>query len=226
MTGRTRIGLQTEEAVIPAKVQSSWAYAERYAGEDDVLERARRRARQHGVAPIPPAGGAMLRFLAAALGARAVVEIGTGTGVSSVCLLRGMRSDGVLTSVDVEPDHQRLARETLADAGFAANRTRLIYGRALEVLPRLADGGYDLVFCDGDRTEYGLYLAEALRLLRSGGVVAFGSVLGDDRLADPSVRDPETVGIRDLGNVIRDDPGLAPVLLPVGDGLLCAVKQY
>jgi predicted O-methyltransferase YrrM len=206
-------------------VQSGWAYAESYAGEDDVLERARRRAREHGVVPVPPAGAAMLRFLAAALGARAVVEVGTGTGVSSVCLLRGMRPEGVLTSVDVEPDNQRLAREALTDAGFAANRTRLIYGRALDVLPRLADGGYDLVYCDGDRTEYDEYLAEALRLLRPGGVVVFGSILGDERLADPSARDPETVRIRELGRVIREDPALVPVLLPVGDGLLCALKQ-
>jgi predicted O-methyltransferase YrrM len=189
-----------------------------------VLHRARLKAQEAGVAPIGNGGGAMLRFLAAALGARAVVEIGTGTGVSSVWLLRGMRPDGVLTSVDVEPDNQRLARETLADAGFAANRTRLIYGRALDVLPRLADGGYDMVFCNGDKGEYDDYLTESVRLLRPGGVVVFDNALWENRVADPAARDPETVIIRELGKAIREDARLIPVLLPVGDGLLCAVK--
>ncbi len=224
MEGRGCIGLKTEEAVIPAKVLSSWAYAEAYVGEDEVLHRARLRAQEVGVAPISPGGGAMLRFLAAALGARAVVEIGTGTGVSSVWLLRGMRPEGVLTSVDVEPDNQRLARETLADAGFPANRTRLIYGRALDVLPRLADGVYDMVFCNGDKGEYDDYLIASVRLLRPGGVVAFDNALWQTRVADPAARDPETVTIREVGKAIRGDAQLIPVLLPVGDGLLCAVK--
>jgi predicted O-methyltransferase YrrM len=205
-------------------VQSAWAYAEGYAGEDEVLHRARQRARLAGVASLAPAGGAALRFLAAALAARAVVEIGTGTGVSTIWLLRGMRTDGVLTSVDEDPDNQRLAREALAEAGYPANRTRLIYGRAMEVLPRLADGGYDLVFCDGEPTEYEAYLAAAIRLLRSGGVVVFANVLADDRTAG-AAGTPETLAARDLGALVRDDERLVPLLLPVGGGLLCAVKQ-
>jgi predicted O-methyltransferase YrrM len=136
-----------------------------------------------------------------------------------------MRPDGVLTSVDLEAEHQRLARETFAEAGIPTNRARLITGRALEVLPRLADGGYDLVFCDGDKNEYGDYLREALRLLRAGGVVAFDNALWHDRVADPAQRDPETVAIRELGKAVRSEEGLVPALLPVGDGLLCAVKR-
>jgi predicted O-methyltransferase YrrM len=163
--------------------------------------------------------------VAAAIEAKAVVEIGTGTGVSGVWLLRGMRRDGVLTSVDVEAECQRLARETFSEAGVATNRTRLITGRALEVLPRLADGGYDLVFCDADKKEYADYLREAQRLLRPGGVVAFDNALWHDKVADAAQRDPETVAIRELGRAVREDEQLLPVLLPVGDGLLCAVNR-
>ena len=83
--------------------------------------------------------------------AKAVAEIGTGTGVSGIHLLHGMRPDGVLTTVDPEPERQQFARQAFRAAGFAGNRARFIPGRALDVLPRLADGGYDLVFCDGDR---------------------------------------------------------------------------
>ncbi|MGI8901329.1 MAG: O-methyltransferase, partial [Nocardioides sp.] len=123
--------------------------------------------------PIGSGGGAALRFLAAVTEARAVVEIGTGTGVSGVWLLRGMRPDGVLTTVDTEAEHQRLAKQAFTEAGVATQRVRLIPGAALEVLPRLTDGHYDLVFADGDKHEYSAYLGEAMRLLKPGGIVAF-----------------------------------------------------
>jgi predicted O-methyltransferase YrrM len=153
-----------------------------------------------------------------------VVEIGTGTGVSGLWLLRGMREDGVLTSVDLEAEHQRLARESFVEAGVPSQRYRLISGAALEVLPRLTDGHYDLVFCDAAKAEYGDYLSEAMRLLRRGGVVAFDNALWHDKVADPAQRDPETVAIRELGKRIADDEDLLPLLLPVGDGLLLARK--
>jgi len=215
-----------EEAAISSgnRQQTSWAYSEAFIVEDEVIRGGRERADEVGVAPISPGGGAALRLLAAAIGARHVVEVGTGTGVSGVWLLRGMRPDGVLTSVDIEAEHQRLARDTFADAGIPTNRARLITGRALEVLPRLADRGYDLVFCDGDKKEYGDYLREALRLLRPGGIVAFDNALWHDKVADPAQRDPETVAIRELGKAVREEEGLVSALLPVGDGLLCAVK--
>ena len=137
------------------------------------------------------------------LEARAVVEIGTGTGVSGLWLMRGMRPDGVLTTVDTEAEHQRLAKEGFTEAGIATQRVRLIPGAALEVIPRLTDGHYDLVFCDGDKQEYADYLTEALRLLRPGGVVAFDNALWHDRVADPAQRDAETVAIRELGKAVQ-----------------------
>jgi predicted O-methyltransferase YrrM len=194
--------------------------------EDDILAAARARAEEVGVVPIGSGGGAALRFLASVLDARAVVEIGTGTGVSGLWLLRGMRSDGVLTTVDIEAEHQRLAKETFSDAGISPNRARTIAGAGLDVLPRLTDGHYDIVFCDGDKREYSAYLAEALRLLRPGGVVAFDNALWHDRVADPAQRDDETVAIRELGRTVADNESLVPVLLPVGDGLLVAKKVW
>ena len=206
-------------------VLASRQYAESYLGEDGVLQAARTRGHELGCVPIGPGGGAALRFLAAAADAKAVVEVGTGAGVSGLWLLRGMRPDGVLTTVDKDPEHQRAARQAFAEAGIPSGRARLITGNALEVLPRLADGGYDLVFVDAAKSEYADYLTEALRLLRPGGVVAFDNVLWHDKVADPAQRDPDTVAMRDLGKAVRDDDRLVPVLLHAGDGLLAAVKK-
>ena len=169
--------------------------------------------------PVSPATGATLRFIAAAIAARSVVEIGTGCGTSGIWLLRGMRPGAVLTSVDVEPEHQRLARAAFLAAGFPASRYRLIGGLALEVLPRLADGAYDLVFCDADPQEGPDYLAAALRLLRPGGIVAFDDALGSEHGPDDSAVASE------LRELVRSDDRLVPLLLPIGNGLLTAVKR-
>ena len=202
--------------------RASWEYAERYIVEDPVLRTARQRAEEVGCIPIGPGGGQALRLLAAVTSARAVLELGTGTGVSGTWLLRGMRPDGILTTVDVEPEHQRLARLTFEEAGFPSTRVRLIGGAALEVLPRFNAGGYDLVFCDALKAEYPLYLEASLRLLRPGGVVAFDNALWHDRVADPEIDDDDTRAVRALLAAVRDDERLVASLLPVGDGLLAA----
>nr|WP_055470499.1 O-methyltransferase [Streptomyces pathocidini] len=157
--------------------------------------------------------------------ARTVAELGTGTGVSGIHLLHGMRPDGVLTTVDTEPERQQFAREAFRAAGFAGNRARFIPGRALDVLPRLADGGYDLVFCDGDRLECLDYLGESLRLLRPGGIVVFEGVFADGRTVDSAAQPAEVQRLRELLRTVRESTALLPSLLPVGDGLLCAVKR-
>ena len=211
--------------MISAPTPATWAYAENFVHEDDVLARARARAAELGCTPVMPGAGAALRVMAAALGARAVVEIGTGTGVSGVYLLRGMPEDGVLTTIDVEVENQRAAREAFAEAGIRANRTRVIPGRALDVLPRLTDAAYDLVLMDADKVEYGAYLDQALRLLRPGGVVAVDNALWHDRVADPAQRDEATTAVREMGKTVRDHEGLLPAMLPCGDGLLLAVKR-
>lgn len=197
-------------------------YVEGYLTEDDSLAAARARGVELGAAPIGVAGGAALRFLAATLRAKAVVEVGTGCGTSGLWLLRGMAPDGVLTSIDVEPEHQRAAKRAFTEAGFAPGRYRLIMGQALDVLPRLTDRGYDLVFVDAAKSEYVRYLDQGVRLLRPGGVIAFDNVLWSGRVADPAQRDPDTSALRDVARLVRDNDRLAPVLLPIGDGLLVA----
>ncbi len=197
-------------------------YAAGYLPEDEPLLAARASAADlGGTEPVLPAVGAALRFLACAVGARTAVEIGTGCGSSGIWLLRGMRPGSTLTSVDTEPEYHRMARKAFAQAGFAPNQCRLILGRALDVLPRLSDGTYDMVFCDADPRDYPDYLAAALRLLRAGGIVAFNNAL----LAGtpPDAADDDLA--LDLASQVRADERLVPVLVPLGDGLLAAVKR-
>ncbi len=153
------------------------AYVDDFLPEDEPLLAARRNAAEvGGAAPVDPVTGAALRFAAAAIGARAVVEIGTGCGASGLWLLRGMRPGAVLTSVDVEPEHQRLA-------------------------------------------------TAALRLLRAGGVVIFDNALSRGRVADLTCSDPDAVAVRELCELVKVDERLVPLLLPIGDGLLAAVRR-
>jgi predicted O-methyltransferase YrrM len=200
------------------------ADAAEYLPEDEPLLAARANAAElGGTEPVLPAVGATLRFLACAVGARTAVEIGTGCGSSGLWLLRGMRPGSTLTSVDTEPEYQRMARKVFTQAGFAQNQCRLIVGRALDVLPRLSDDAYDMVFCDADPRDYPDYLAAALRLLRSGGVVAFNNALLAGSAEDDEPEDPD--GAADLPTAMRNDDRLVPVLLPLGNGLLAAVKR-
>jgi predicted O-methyltransferase YrrM len=202
------------------------AYIDDFLAEDDALIGARRNAAEiGGAAPVGQLTGGTLRFLTAAIGAKAVVEIGTGCGISGIWLLRGMRPASVLTTVDVEPEHQRLARAAYQAAGFATGRYRLIGGLAREVLPRLADGAYDMVFCDADRQEYPAYLTAALRLLRPGGIVVFNATMPGTTTAERLPSEPEMTALGELREQVRADERLVPLLLPVGNGLLSAVLR-
>lgn len=222
--GRRRRG-RGREAAISSNGQASWTLADAFVAEDEALLLARDRAREAGLRPVTPAAGSALRLLAASVGAKAVAEIGTGTGVSGVHLLHGMRPDGVLTTVDTEPEYQQAARQAFRASGFAVNRARLIPGPALDVLPRLADLGYDLVFCDADRLEVLEYLAESLRLLRPGGLVVFAGVLANGRTVGTGPQPTEVLRLRELIREVRESEDLVSSLLPVGDGLLCAAKR-
>ena len=186
----------------------TWVYTEDYVAESEALTAARAVATEMGASPVSAGTGAALRMLAAVSGARAVLEVGTGAGVSGLWLLDGMAADGVLTTIDSESELLGHARRNFAAAGLSSHRTRLIAGRALDVLPRMAARGYDMVVLDGDLEETPQYLDHAVRILRPGGTIAFVHALWRDQVADPARRDALTVVARE-----------------VGDGLAVAVKR-
>ncbi len=208
-----------------AHKHSSWSYAEALPVEDAVLARARERGHELGVEPVSAGTGALLTVLAASAGVRTAVEIGSGVGVSGVCLLRGMDARGILTTVEPDIEHLDAARLAFSEAGFVSHRTRTINGRSQDVLPRLADESYDLVLVDGSRQRVAADVAESARLLRPGGLIVINDALDDDAVPQPAVRHPSTLSARQAQRLLRDDERFASAMLPTGTGVLVAVRR-
>lgn len=187
--------------------------------EPDAIARARAHAVELGATPISAEVGAQCAVLAAATGARSMVEIGTGAGVSGLWLLRGAPK-AVLTSIDNEPEHLAAARSVFHDAGIAPTRARFISGRAADVLPRMNEGAYDIVLVDADPENVIEYVEHGLRLVRTGGTVLVPRVLGGGRVADPVQRDEVTGAYRSLIQETRQSPAVLTALSNIGEGLL------
>ncbi len=209
----------------PSRADSLSAHAEGSISEDAILASARERAVDIGAGAVTPAVGALLSLLTKLSRGKAVAEVGTGVGVSGLWLLSGMSDDGVLTTIDIEPEYVRLAKQAFSEAGIGPSRTRLISGRAQEVLTRLADESYDLVFIDADPIDQPDYVVEGVRLLRSGGVIVVHRAALGGRAGDPAARDAEVVAVREAARLIAEDERLTPALIPLGDGLLAAVRD-
>jgi predicted O-methyltransferase YrrM len=130
-----------------------------------------------------------------------------------------------LATIDSDPEAQIAARKAFVDAGIATNHTRVISGRAIDVMSNMADAAYDMVFLDADRDTLEAQLHEASRLLRPGGVVAIAHALWRDRVPDPAMRDDATAVYRDVLRFFANNSDFVSALSPSGDGLLLASKR-
>lgn len=198
----------------------TWAYADDWTEEPPEIAEARRRAKEAG-APVPSrAVGALLRSLVAAARAHAVVEVGSGTGVTGGWILDGLPPEGTLTTVDPDSAMQTAARDTFSRMGVSHTRVRTIAGAPRAVLPRLSDAAYDIVVIgpgtDTEAEEGHALLAEGRRLLRPGGSIVITPVFsGDGMLA----------GRHDLVQHLRDDPEWVACVLTVGEGVVLAAHR-
>ena len=206
-----------------AEKELNWKFAEDFVVERDDIAEARAHSVEIGVEPVSPAMGAQLAVIAAATSARSIIEIGTGVGVSGLWMLLGAPR-AVLTSIDAEVDHQQLARAAFASAGIPSNQTRLIAGRALDVLPRMNESSYDIVLVDADPASVIEYVEHGLRLVRPGGTVLVAHALWRGRVSNPSQRDDTVTAYRSLLREISSSTAVISALSPVGDGLLQLTK--
>lgn len=200
-------------------------YAESFVPEDEILMRARARGVEIGASNITSGTGAFLHFIAHLISAQSVVEVGTGSGVGGLWLLRGMIESGTLTSIDSEAEHARMARTAFAEAEITPQRYRLITNPVLDVISKLTDRAYDLVILRNEPEDLSFAIDEAHRILRTGGVLVIDNFYGGGKVCDPAQRDARTIALREAGKSIRSEANTwVTSLLTVGDGLLLATK--
>jgi predicted O-methyltransferase YrrM len=191
--------------------------------EPDSIARARAHAIELGAMPISSVVGSQIAVLAAATGARSIVEIGTGAGVSGLWLLRGA-PQAVLTSIDNEPEHLAAARQAFSDAKVPSTKVRFITGRAIDVLPRMNESSYDIVLVDADPDHIIEYVEHGLRLARNGGMVLVPRILAGGRVADPVQRDDITSAYRSLVQETQESSAVLATVSPAGEGLLQLIR--
>jgi predicted O-methyltransferase YrrM len=200
-------------------------FSDNYIPEDPHQSAAREKGIELGVLDATPGSGAFLRYVASLISAQSVVEVGTGSGVGTLWLLKGLMSSGVITTIDPEVQHIQIAKQVLADADIAPNRYRLITSEYLEVMRKLADRAYDLVVFRGDPEDVLDVIDEAHRILRVGGILAIDHFFGGGKVPDPAQRDPKTVALRDAGKFLKSQSEVWSISLnPVGDAVLLATK--
>ena len=199
---------------------------EAFFAETTETLQARRSSADLGLSAVTPAAARTLTVFTRLIDAKSVVEIGTGAGVSSLAFFAGMGDSGILTTIDTEAEHQLATREVLKAAGISHTRYRLITGEALNILPKMQAGAYDIVFIDAEILEYPEYLEEGLRIVRPGGLLILNHALLAGRVADETNFDDETMIIRDTLEAARAMTELTTALIPVGDGLLVCVAPW
>lgn len=201
----------------------NWMFAERYPEVTVLAERVRLHSLELGVTPISASVAAHLTFLARAMNASNIIEVGTGLGTSALALLAASNTSH-LTTIEREGEHLHQAKRAISEAGVTAARTRFIGGDASAVLPRMNDGAYDLVFLDADPAGLLEYVEHALRLARVGGAIVIAHALQGDSVANPVKRDRVTSAYRGLLNDIAETGAVTAALTPVDDGLLQLIK--
>jgi predicted O-methyltransferase YrrM len=199
-------------------------FSEQYNGPDPLLDAARTHSHEFGIAPVSQTTARTLTLLARLLTPVAAVEVGTGVGTSTLALLRGMPTAGILTSIDTNSTTQSAARDLVDMAGIRPGRLRLMSGRAEEVLKRLAPSAYDMVFIDVEPGNLERMIQPSLRLLDSQGLLVIHKTLLKGAVADPVDRSPRTQAARSMLNRIAEQEDLERVLLPIGEGLLLLQK--
>ncbi len=199
------------------------AFSENFAHEDYFMQQARANGEEVGASDPTPGVGNFLKFAVQITKAKSVVEIGTGSGVGGLWLLSGMPSDGVLTTIDSEREHSKIARNIFEEADIASTRYRIITGKLIEVVGKLADSSYELVII---RPALDLFdmVQESYRLLKPSGLLVIDQALSGGKVADPTQRDPESIARRDGIKVIKEDERWAASVLPIGAGVLVANK--
>ena len=205
-----------------------YVVAHGHTGDPILKELAAETARKlGGIAQmqIAPEQGALMTILARAIGAKSAIEVGTFTGYSSICVVRGLTAGGRLLCCDVSEEWTAIARRYWERARVA-DRITLRIAPALETLRALPSGeSFDYAFIDADKSNYRNYYEEILKRMRAGGLILIDNVLWNGQVLNPRNRTEDTRAIRELNDFLVSDDRVDMVMLPVADGLTICRKK-
>lgn len=192
---------------------------------DEVLSELYRETHLHAMNPrmvSGPVQGRFLQLLCQLMRPKRVLEIGTFTGFSTICMARGMAPDGLLTTIEANEEYEGIIRKYLSKAGVA-DRVQLIIGDAKTVIPAL-ESGFDLAFIDADKVSYPIYYDLVMDRLNPDGILLADNVLWEGKVLNADTKERDTQAIRAFNDKVQNDPRVENVLLPLRDGLMIVRK--
>lgn len=189
--------------------------------EDPVLEELYRQTHINFVNPNMSTGylqGRFLEFISGMIKPSNILEIGTFTGYSAICLAKGLEDGGKLTTIEINDELRDFAHNYFCKAGLEHKIIQLT-GKAQDIIPEL-DQVFDLIFIDGDKREYSEYYNICLRKTRPGSYIISDNVLWGDKVLEKNTKDPQSKGIIEFNEMIRSQKNIEKIILPVRDGLM------
>lgn len=202
-------------------------YAAKYtSAEPQPLSELSRITHLRTLQPRMLSGHVQGRFLAMMVGlmqAKSILEIGTFTGYSAICMAEGLSNGGKVISIDINDEVLPIARKAVKQAGMQ-DKIELITGNAAEIMPTL-QGPFDLIFIDADKRNYAKYYELSLPLLRKGGLILADNVLWSGRVIDATIKDADTAALRSFSEMVQQDERVDNVMLTLRDGVLMIVKR-
>jgi predicted O-methyltransferase YrrM len=208
-------------------------FSTRLLPDDPVLDHAGRAANDAGLPSIAvsPNQGKLLEILVRLARARSVLEIGTLAGYSTICMARALPPDGQLVTVEIDPQHAKVASANIAAAGLG-NVVELILGSGLDIMPRLVSQGavFDFMFIDADKQSIPQYFQFALQLSRPGSVIIVDNVVRDGKVMDGNSDDAAVLGVRKFVEMVSENSTVAATAIQmVGvkgyDGFAVVLRQ-
>ena len=195
-------------------------------GQDDLLYELYRETHKKVLHPRMLSGhlqGKMLEMIVRMLRPSKILEIGTYTGYSAICMARGLDRNGQLDTIEINDELEEFILHYLNRSGLN-ERINLHIGDALEILGKL-EGPYQLIFLDGDKREYPRYLELCIPILERGGTILADNVLWDGKVLDRETKDPHTLGIQQFNEMVKNNSSLESLILPIRDGLMMARRK-
>lgn len=189
--------------------------------EDELLRELERYTHLHVLRPRMLSGhiqGSLLKMLCQMIQPEKIVELGTFTGYSAICMAKGTAPETHIHTIELNDELEAIIRKFICKAGLE-KRITLHIGNALDIIPKI-EGPFDLVFIDGDKRQYPQYYEAVFPRLKPGGYIIADNILWGGKVAMPGMPDDAyTKGIMDFNNIVRNDTRVEKTILPIRDGL-------